>query len=324
MDRLRPPRRARLTAEERRARREVWADTLRILGFVPDGQSRADSGIWESGPARPLRFAVDPPWFYGTTVLSPTLEAWLFLQPRQGAVGPPAQHPQPRDRERFVECPTARRLQASRPHGSGARVTVTYYDVVDLADWHARDVFRVGLLNMAAPINVGGGVWAGSGSQEEELMRRTTAFLGMRDAAQVGGGEQGRRTDRTSLDGRVEILRQVRVIREGQPGYENRVVRPGAPFMVFSAAALQMGRAGCGTADMRSRIHLLLTSMEAMEVQVAILGAWGCGAFGLDPWEVAALFRERLRVSSLPQVIFGIAYDGPGDVTRAFREIFAA
>ena len=60
--------------------------------------------------------------------------------------------------------------------------------------------------------------------------------------------------------------------------------------------------------------------MEAMEVQVAILGAWGCGAFDLDPREIAALFRDRLACSTIPRVVFGIAYDSSGDLYQAFRQ----
>ena len=40
-----------------------------------------------------------------------------------------------------------------------------------------------------------------------------------------------------------------------------------------------------------------------------VVSAWGCGAFGLPPADVARMFREELRFSTLASVTFAIVED---------------
>lgn len=59
---------------------------------------------------------------------------------------------------------------------------------------------------------------------------------------------------------------------------------------------------------LKSRIQFILNILQAEEVQIPILGAWGCGVFGQDPREVAALFKEELISGkyNFEKVIFAI------------------
>lgn len=58
---------------------------------------------------------------------------------------------------------------------------------------------------------------------------------------------------------------------------------------------------------LRSRINFILRIAEDNHVDTLILGAWGCGVFKQDPWEIAKQFKEELkRHQSFKTVVFAI------------------
>lgn len=57
---------------------------------------------------------------------------------------------------------------------------------------------------------------------------------------------------------------------------------------------------------LRSRIRFILSIMSENNVDTAILGAFGCGVFKQDPYEVATIFKEELKVIPIKNVIFAI------------------
>jgi len=72
---------------------------------------------------------------------------------------------------------------------------------------------------------------------------------------------------------------------------------------------------------LKSRIEFVLDIAEDNEVDVLILGAWGCGVFRQDPKEVARYFKELLNNSkyNFRTVIFAIP---PGKNHDVFKEVF--
>jgi uncharacterized protein (TIGR02452 family) len=59
--------------------------------------------------------------------------------------------------------------------------------------------------------------------------------------------------------------------------------------------------------------------MSENQVDTAILGAFGCGVFAQDPYEVATIFEKELQNIPIPKVIFAIP---GGKNLEAFRKIF--
>lgn len=59
---------------------------------------------------------------------------------------------------------------------------------------------------------------------------------------------------------------------------------------------------------MRSRIKFVLDIAKENQVDLLILGAYGCGVFGQDAEEVAEIFREYLNTTHkcFEKVIFAI------------------
>jgi len=76
------------------------------------------------------------------------------------------------------------------------------------------------------------------------------------------------------------------------------------------------------TAAMRSRITFIKAIAEENHVDVLILGAFGCGVFGQDQDEVAALFQEVFRNSSVPVLVFAVPAGINAKNAEAFRRLF--
>ena len=70
---------------------------------------------------------------------------------------------------------------------------------------------------------------------------------------------------------------------------------------------------------LRSRIRFILSIMSENQVDTAILGAFGCGVFAQDPYEVATIFKEELHNIPIPKVEFAIP---GGKNLEAFRKVF--
>lgn len=60
---------------------------------------------------------------------------------------------------------------------------------------------------------------------------------------------------------------------------------------------------------MRERIELILRLAEEHNVDILILGAWGCGVFGQNPISVAEMFSDALKKYKFGKVIFAITND---------------
>lgn len=75
---------------------------------------------------------------------------------------------------------------------------------------------------------------------------------------------------------------------------------------------------------LKERINFVLSIAASQHPDVFILGAYGCGVFGQNPIEVAAVFKELLNTSyqgAFPLVVFAIP-DKAGNNYRAFDKAF--
>lgn len=76
---------------------------------------------------------------------------------------------------------------------------------------------------------------------------------------------------------------------------------------------------------LRSRIKFVLDIAKENEVDLLILGAYGCGVFGQDAREVAKIFKEYLGTTHkcFEKVVFAIP-EGRDKNLEAFESIFNA
>jgi len=191
-------------------------------------------------------------------------------------------------------------------------ITVTAEDCIDaasrLATCHMASA--VGLLNMASANHPGGGVSNGARAQEEELCRRSNLYRALQDSA-----------DEYPIHNKVLVHGEVTFFKYGPPEYHR--VDPGDEVLltVFTAPAVKVNLRDHDTV-MRRRIDRLMNTIEASRVDSVVLGAWGCGAFGLSPTMVAGIFKERLSVCRAMRVHFAILDDhNSRDNFATFRDI---
>ena len=81
---------------------------------------------------------------------------------------------------------------------------------------------------------------------------------------------------------------------------------------------------------MRDKIRVLFRAASEAACDVCVLSAFGCGAFGNPPEEVARLFREEMRDVAVECVVFCVVDDhnarrrhNPRGNFKVFEEIFA-
>jgi uncharacterized protein (TIGR02452 family) len=182
------------------------------------------------------------------------------------------------------------------------------------------------VLNFASATSPGGGFLNGARAQEEYLARSSALHACLRDDPMYGYHRS--RTSAIYSD-YVIYSPDVPVFRDD----DHNLVAP-VPVSVLTCAAVNMNRwlqtSGFTMTDtenvMRSRIHKVLSVAVRHGHTSIVLGAWGCGAFGLDPFAIAGLFHDALHgihAHSFEHVVFSITDWSPEQrFIGPFREIF--
>ncbi|CAK5270250.1 unnamed protein product [Mycena citricolor] len=191
---------------------------------------------------------------------------------------------------------------------------------------------KVAILSMASELRPGGGFLSGANSQEESLCMRTTLYPALRD-------------DFYRLPDVGCIYTQDICVFRGTypPGGESTApgaeVNPPSQWWfvdVISCAAVRgpdvddngLSYAVDQQRDlMREKVKCIFRAAASQGCRRLVLGAFGCGAFGNPPNEVALLFRRALlgregRASefagSFDEVVFAIR-GGRQDTLSTFR-----
>lgn len=156
--------------------------------------------------------------------------------------------------------------------------------------------------------NPGGGVLNGAVAQEEELAMKTTWYFHVKNLNDFYDKKQ------TALNS-DDIL----FIDEAYLLYDefyNELEEPKKIKLIGAAAPNLKGlKEQEGQVDeikvygaLKKRIILLIQWAEKQKIQNLILGAWGCGVFGLEPRKVANIFREVIENNSFSgKILFSIA-----------------
>lgn len=74
---------------------------------------------------------------------------------------------------------------------------------------------------------------------------------------------------------------------------------------------------------LQDRIHFILSILSENKPDTAILGAFGCGVFGQNPYEVAEIFKNEIEkgICMPMNLVFAIP-DGANGNLKAFKEVF--
>ena len=176
--------------------------------------------------------------------------------------------------------------------------------------------FSIAMLDFASDSNPGGG-WRGNqvGTQEEALCRASNLGVSLEQAMTGGAGIP-------APFGAI-YCPQIIVIREG-----SSAVLSSEPLSVaVIAAALRCCAHSSDKLDSKEAAFVEDKISSVLSVAVEnghrhlVLGAWGCGAFGNPPHDVAQAFGRALRrpifASAFDAVIFGIPKGERFDVFRS-------
>lgn len=161
------------------------------------------------------------------------------------------------------------------------------------------------VLNFANSRHPGGGYLSGASAQEEALCRQSTLYASIdseyaRAMYDSNMHVKDLDTDYLLLSPCVEVFRDCHMNLLEQP-HTTAVISVAAPNIFGRARDVNIDRL---REYYRKRIrHILCVSVENGYHSIT-LGAWGCGAFGNEPFEVAAAFKDVLINEG-----FGVYFD---------------
>ena len=198
-------------------------------------------------------------------------------------------------------------------------VEVTGEDTLDAAKANLR-YGRTAVLSFANPHFPGGGVKNGASAQEESLCRRTNLYPCLEDPRlQEKFYQYHRKETDYFFSDRLIYSREVTVFKNGNPvptlmspeeWFQVDVISCAAPYL---AKRRYTNRAALKE-TFKDRIRNILEAAIDNEVQVLILGAFGCGVFQNPPEIVAQAFREVLSEvrcrGAFRRVVFAIRPSG--------------
>lgn len=153
------------------------------------------------------------------------------------------------------------------------------------------------VLNLANPVNPGGGVRRGARAQEEDLCRSSSLLLSLesRQARKYYDYNAGLHTYMGS--DALMITPQVEIIRDEKGNLLDEtvivsVVTCAAPMVTYGKEGMTEDRY---EQMMYDRITGMLKCVSYLGYRKLVLGAWGCGAFGNDAAIIAKLFYRALK-----------------------------
>ena len=193
----------------------------------------------------------------------------------------------------------------------------------------AHDMDRPFVMNFANAHNPGGGFKLGANAQEEALCRCSTLYASISSPkasemyrynnTHVGMVE----SDYMLLSPNVLVFRNARLELLAEP-FTAGVITVPAPN---KRGAALFASAGLVEETMLRRIRILLLIAADNGYRNLVLGAWGCGAFGNKPQDVAEYFRKILideeYGSLFDEVRFAIYGPENGKNITEFRKVFA-
>lgn len=165
---------------------------------------------------------------------------------------------------------------------------------------------KIAVLNFASFKNAGGRFLDGSAAQEEALCHESTLYPVLKSFENKYYIPNHFQLNRALYLNRAIYSKDVVFMRNGVETKAD-VITCAAPN--FSAAhRYQKISRELNHKYLESRIAFLLKMADEEKAETLILGAWGCGVFGQDPYEVASLFKKELESGcyNFKKVIFAV------------------
>lgn len=187
------------------------------------------------------------------------------------------------------------------------------------------DYFKVAVLNFASYNNPGGGFLRGAMAQEEALCHKGILFNVLNNVRfRKEFYKPNHRNSNRGLYGNNLIYTPNVLFADEYVCTYVDVITCAAPNAKVAQEKYRVSENELTNA-MRSRIQHILFSAYNNQVDVLILGAFGCGVFGNNPYTVARLFKEELETTFegvFREVIFAIPNSSRNNNFLAFNRTF--
>lgn len=160
-----------------------------------------------------------------------------------------------------------------------------------------KDAKEILVLNLANPVNPGGGVRRGSRAQEEDLCRKSSLLLSLESPQAQRYYDYNRSLNTYMGSDAMMFTPRVEIIRDE----EGNLLEQTAVVAVLTCAAPMVSRGKEGMTEpeyeamVYNRIMGMLKCAAHFGYKNLVLGAWGCGAFGNDAHVISDLFYRALK-----------------------------
>lgn len=183
---------------------------------------------------------------------------------------------------------------------------------------------KIGVLNFASAMNPGGGFIKGAMAQEEALCQASTLYPQLKSSKMY--------TDNRSVQISGYYNHSMNVsdtyfIRDSEYRYIEKPIKA----TVITSAAVNINR--LDTIDkqvikevMHQRMEEIIKMFVRYECKTLILGAFGCGVFGNNPYDIAEIWMELLEKygAHFEKVIFAVKSRKKDMNIVAFIDTFAS
>lgn len=169
-----------------------------------------------------------------------------------------------------------------------------YKDLSDMSDNKSKPVL---VLNLANPVNPGGGVRRGAQAQEEDLCRKSSLLLSL-ESKHAANYYLYNRNLRTYMGSDALIFTpEVEIIRDEDGNLLDETVI--VAVLTCAAPMINHGKEGMSENEYKNMVYNRITGMLKCAAYFGyrnlVLGAWGCGAFGNDAHIISDLFYKALK-----------------------------
>ena len=164
--------------------------------------------------------------------------------------------------------------------------------------------YRVAILNFASATSPGGGWLDGARAQEESLARSSTLVHALRDDEMYQNPTHRRNP---FYDDTVIVTPNVPFFRQHNGQF---LEKPWLADVITSAAVMAKAvrtympeRVSEIGAAMRQRIQKVFQVATTLDADILILGAWGCGAFGNAPEDIAQIMYDTMQIVDMRRFV---------------------
>ena len=199
------------------------------------------------------------------------------------------------------------------------RIFVENMDSVSAIMKYSNPNNKMAVLNFASFKHPGGMFLKGSSAQEESLCMESTLFNVLNRQTQYYFINKKHYLNRALYADRAIYSPDIIFQRDGYNECKCDVITCAAPNK--GAAMMKGVSAEENYIALSSRIRLILNICDYQFVDTIILGAFGCGVFKQDPYEVATIFKNEIQYiwPYASTIVFAIP---GGKNLEVFREVF--